>query len=228
MPESTKADHAAHEVTSGLRGLLSFAPLFSLFTRAVARERAYRDFIQTNVDPGPDGRLLDCGCGNGRLIKHLGSSVDYTGFDLSDAYVHRARRLHGDRGRFLTASVDDPTLTFEAPFDSILCGGLLHHLPDEVATGLLTRAAGWLGDGGRVVTYDTCVLPDSGRIAKWFMKRDRGQHVRDPGAYRALAQSAFFDVETIELRNLNRIPYDILVMICRNPVTTPDILPPET
>jgi cyclopropane fatty-acyl-phospholipid synthase-like methyltransferase len=222
MPESSRSDHAIHEVTSGLRGLLSVAPLFNLFTRAVARDRVYHDFIQTHVDPGPGRSLLDCGCGTGRLLEHLGPSVQYTGFDLSDAYIRQARQQHGDRGCFITAGVTDPDLTFEAPFDAILCGGLIHHLPDDVVTDLLTRAAGWLGDDGRLITYDTCILPDSGRIARWFMNRDRGQHVRSLDAYRELARSVFTEVHAFEIRNLNRIPYDILAMICQRPRLTVD------
>ena len=87
---------------------------------------------------------------------------------------------------------------------------------------LLRRTANWTGDEGRLVTYDTCVFPDSKRLARWFMKRDRGQHVRPAEEYVALARTAFASVETFELRNLNRIPYDSLVMICKRPLSSCD------
>ncbi|MEE2906802.1 MAG: methyltransferase domain-containing protein [Planctomycetota bacterium] len=108
------------EINSGVRRILRTAPAFTLFTRVIARRKVYRDFIANHVDPGQGGTLLDCGCGTGRLLDFLSDGVDYTGFDLSSEYVKMASRRYGNTGRFIQASVDDPDLSFDHQFDTVL------------------------------------------------------------------------------------------------------------
>ena len=84
--------------------------------------------------------------------------------------------------------------------------GLLHHLSDEQCRQLLTLAGRVLAPGGRVISVDTCFEPTQGRISHWMSANDRGEHVRTPEAFTALAREYFKDVDGEVLNTTTRIP----------------------
>ncbi len=108
-----------------------------------------RDFAETrsaeraNVEPImpylADGvKVLDVGCGNGRLSERLDREafrLDYVGIDLTPELVAlaRARRLHHLAAEFYVADVTQTDwakmLRGRAPFDLILALAVLHHIP---------------------------------------------------------------------------------------------------
>ncbi|MGH3968172.1 MAG: hypothetical protein ACRDTV_08695, partial [Mycobacterium sp.] len=51
-----------------------------------------------------------------------------------------------------------------------------------------------LKPGGRVLTVDPCYAPGQNPIARFLISKDRGQHVRSPAGYEALARDAFAHV----------------------------------
>ena len=85
------------------------------------------------------GRLLDVGCGNGRLAHVLASadrSIDYLGIDSSVRLLEIARRqaasLRSVRAEFLAADVTEPGWASLLPagrFQAVAVLALLHHLP---------------------------------------------------------------------------------------------------
>jgi SAM-dependent methyltransferase len=82
-------------------------------------------------------RVLDAGCGNGRLalfLNDVGVALDYTGVDSSPALLEAAKRaLHGLPTVNATWVEADFILNFgvlaAGPFDFVGLFGVLHHVP---------------------------------------------------------------------------------------------------
>jgi SAM-dependent methyltransferase len=158
-------------------------------------------------------RVLDLGCGPGTLLEHLGE-VRYVGIDVSEAYIHRARRTFANRAEFRVGDATELDGDLRG-FDLVLAFGVLHHL-DEVAAGLLFEQARLaLASAGRLVTIDNAVIAGEPRlIADRIVSWDRGTHVRDPSEYERLATATFPVVRCTVRRDLLRIPYTHCVLEC--------------
>jgi GT2 family glycosyltransferase/tetratricopeptide (TPR) repeat protein/2-polyprenyl-3-methyl-5-hydroxy-6-metoxy-1,4-benzoquinol methylase len=94
-------------------------------------------------------RVLDIGCGSGRLGEALKSrqQVEVVGIELNETAAHQAReRLdHVHCG-----DVEAISLPFTpGTFDTIVCGDILEHLREPER--LLRRASEWLTPDGRIV-----------------------------------------------------------------------------
>ncbi|MDB5343899.1 MAG: glycosyl transferase family 2 [Schlesneria sp.] len=94
-------------------------------------------------------RVLDIGCGTGRLgmlLKQRQSSV-VTGIELNPAAAAAARtRLD----RVLEWNLEDSSIKFpDAAFDCVVCADVLEHLRDPAS--LLVRLRQWLVPGGHLV-----------------------------------------------------------------------------
>lgn len=96
-------------------------------------------------------RLLDVGCGQGRLTRALaGPGREVLGIDLSPAMVERARGLGGAGLRYECGDFMALALP-AAGFDCIVTAATLHHLP---AAAALDKMAALLAPGGRLVVHD--------------------------------------------------------------------------
>ena len=76
-------------------------------------------------------RVLDVGCGEGRLLQSLKVSVDYTGIDFSEKLIKIARERYGGKNRrFITGDIttNDVWRSLKK-FDKIFLVAVLHHLP---------------------------------------------------------------------------------------------------
>jgi len=75
-------------------------------------------------------KILDLGCGNGRLIKAIpkDKQVSYKGVDLSDGMIQEAKINHPTED-FQVENVLD--ISYKKEFDIILSFAVLHHLPTE-------------------------------------------------------------------------------------------------
>ena len=98
--------------------------------------------------------------------------------------------------------------------------GLLHHMSDDECRQLLHLVGRALAPGGRVIGVDTCFEPSQGRISRWMSENDRGEHVRTPEEFVALARESFGDVHGHAVTDATRIPSSFWMMRMRTPVVT--------
>lgn len=99
----------------------------------------------------PHQRVLDSGCGNGRIADLFSQSkVEYVGMDISSEMVDLASRLH-PRREFVVGSMISPPFA-DASFDAILSIASFHHVPSkELRIKTVQEAYRLLRPGGYVL-----------------------------------------------------------------------------
>ncbi len=97
-------------------------------------------------------RILDYGCGRGRLSKRLADLGEVTGLDYSDAAVAQARALC-PQGLFFTGSVLDGgwAEANAAAFDAVVCSEVIEHLAWGEQASLLDHVRLLTAPGGLAV-----------------------------------------------------------------------------
>lgn len=97
-------------------------------------------------------RMLECGCGMGRVVKHYAArGHDVVGMDYEQACIER---LHRQRGTLKLYTGDVHRLPHpDASFDAVLAFGTLSNLPD--ASGPLREIHRTLRPGGLLVASVT-------------------------------------------------------------------------
>lgn len=127
----------------------------------------------------PGDRVLDFGCGAGRMIRHLlplASTCEVWGTDISAEHIYWARRHMTPPFRFATTT-KVPHLPFEdRSFRFIYCGSVFTHIDDMADAWLLELRRLLAPDGRLYVTIhdnQTIELMESGRAQwlQWIQKR---------------------------------------------------------
>jgi SAM-dependent methyltransferase len=117
------------------------------------------------------GRILDLGCGDGRLTALLLAEYpDSTALlvDLSDTMLDAARdRFAGDdRVAFLQHRLDDP-LAVDGPFAAVVSSLAIHHVTDERKESLYAECAGLLAPGGVFENLEIVASPTQELHDRW-------------------------------------------------------------
>jgi SAM-dependent methyltransferase len=118
----------------------------------------FKDFIKDNV------KMLDLGCGNGRLIQLLESKkVDYLGVDYNEDFIRIAKAKY-PQYKFEVGDVQNLAIPVES-FDAVTLIAVLNHLPgDELKKRVLANAASYLKPGG-------CLLMTNWDLWNWSGKK---------------------------------------------------------
>jgi SAM-dependent methyltransferase len=204
-----------NQVIRGVSAILSHATIYDALQWMMGAKRG-RSIVSSRYIKSKNGDcVLDIGCGTADIRRYL-SDVEYFGIDPNPRYIHAAKSRFRDVPgcTFLCGTFDEATLTRLPKFDIVLASAVFHHLSDEnvVQVAKLARAA--LKEHGRLVTHDPCYVEGQSSVARFFISRDRGQHVRDAEGYRALISNVFEKI-TIEVRHdLARFPYTHIAMEC--------------
>lgn len=200
------------EITTGLRAVLSHPRVYMAFQAMMGAERGRRMFVSQFVRPKDGEKILDVGCGTADIV-HLLPDVSYWGFDISAPYIESAQQRLGTRGHFIQRPLDEEAVSQLPEFDTVLAVGLLHHLNDNAAQKTVRLAHATLRLGGRLVTIDPCLDPSQTSIARFLVRHDRGQNVRDLEGYRAVVAPIFDTVHGV-VRHQRWIPYSHCIMEC--------------
>ena len=191
--------------------LLSQVPLYVGLQKAVgAHTLRYRCLDAARIQPGDV--VIDVGCGPAYYFERLPQPLTYHGFDTDSTYIEWARKKWGDRGTF-HVGIFDPAAAADLPApDAVLLLGLLHHLSDEESSDLLELCASILAPGGRVVSVDTAFVPNQGRLSRWMSENDRGEYVRYPEQFEALAHPYFASTQSEIVSGTGRVPGAYVLM----------------
>lgn len=181
----------------------------SLLGAKQARKKTVDEFAL----PRAGERVLDIGCGPGFVIEYL-PEVQYVGTDIDSHYIRYAQRTYGSRGEFHCMELNESNIGTLGQFDLVLLNGVVHHIADEQVHELFGLIRGCLTPSGRLVTLDGCYYPSMSPISRMLIRNDRGEHVREEAAYLELARKHFSRVDFSHRKDLFRVPYDALVMVC--------------
>ncbi len=114
----------------------------------------YGEALLDRLDPGPDDRILDIGCGTGHLTSEIASTgATVVGIDQSEAMIEQARSSHptsdpsDSNDSFVRA--DATEFAADEPFDAVFSNAALHWISDQ--EGVLESARDALRPGGRFV-----------------------------------------------------------------------------
>jgi len=146
-------------MTSGKDTVSYFNQIAESWQRLAAIDSAAVDAALDALRLSEGSRVLDVGCGTGLMLKPLlarlgspvrdGTNGQVVGLDPARRMLAvAARRFRDPRLRLVCASLCDYDGD-DGPYDAILCSRVLHLMDDPPAA--LTRLAGWLKPGGRLV-----------------------------------------------------------------------------
>lgn len=203
------------QITAGIRSVLSSPVIYDSLQLIMGASAVRAELVEKYIRPAADARILDIGCGTAEILNHLPAGVDYTGFDISPAYIEAATRRYADRGRFFCGLLTAEQLDSLPRFDIVVAIGVLHHLNDDEAMQVFALARTALRPGGRIVTIDPCLAEGQNPLARLLISQDRGQNVRTSDGYRRLGEPYFASV-TGRLRHRAWIPYTHWIMECQS------------
>jgi len=152
------------------------APLFASTRQYIWYDlKSFDKYIEPNI------RVLDLGCGTGRLYQIFAKfqdSIDYVGLDQSAGQLAQSKKEFPNN-KYVQAEMTQ--LPFEdASFDLIFCIATLHHLPDEeTRRHALSEMKRILQPGGRVFMTNWNLYSDSAQktVEKGKWQQNEGEFV---------------------------------------------------
>ncbi len=198
--------------------LLKYDTVYDVYQSAVGGI-AYRARIVETLNSIGKPIFLDLGCGTATIAEKLDESVKYIGIDSSQNYLSKAQRSFPNH-KFLQDDLgkDAWCKTLEGIGSATASGlGLLHHLNDSEAKTFLESCRKVLNPDSLLFTVDPVIVDDTGHVATWFAKNDRGQFLRTPHELQNLFELAGFNSSVTVKKKQFRIPLDT-VEILAHPV----------
>lgn len=160
------------------------------------------------------GSILDLGCGTGAMAECF-CPESYVGVDLDANYIEHARST---KSGYRFELGDGRSLPFaDGSFDAVLINGVVHHLDDASAQGLLQEGKRVLDPGSGVLLM--CEpIPARHRwnwIGRLIVRLDEGDFIRRSEAYVELVRGVFTDA-TVRHYPVSSGVCDALVIVARS------------
>jgi len=115
---------------------------------AAERRQPFADLVAL-VEPRPNMRIVDLGCGTGELTRELHESLsaeETVGVDSSETMLLKAGHFEGAMLRFEKGDIE--AFVTERPYDLIFSNAALHWVPDH--ENLLVRLTNFLAMDGQI------------------------------------------------------------------------------
>ena len=195
------------------RRVLDSPRVYSSVMAALGADSGMQRFVREVLRVQPGQRILDLGCGPGRLYPHL-PPMEYYGLDANAAYLARARALY-PKARFEQQDISTGCPNFDlGEFDLVVAVGLVHHLPDAAAKRALAFCHERLRIGGRLITLDCVIDEGQNLLSRLLVSGDRGRFVRRCEEYLDLARAYFPGANLTIRHDLLRVPYSHAIVEC--------------
>lgn len=127
--------------------------------------------ILTDSDYDISKRVLDAGCGSGRWSIYLSDRFGFIeAIDPSSAVIAAVNQIreHGTKNVRVTQAEINSLPFEEGSFDVVVCLGVLHHIPDTIAS--LKALVKMLKPGGLTVLYMYYALDNRGPLFKTIFR----------------------------------------------------------
>ena len=138
--------------------------------------REGEDVLARDVSAALPGRVLDLGCGDGRLAAIVLASYPDSSVvcvDMSPTMLAAATKRFGDDPRvtLVPHNLDEP-LPFDDPFDAIVSSLAIHHVTDERKQQLYAEIGALLKAGGVFCNLDLVASPTQSLHERWRSEMD--------------------------------------------------------
>lgn len=96
------------------------------------KKKIQAEFVPFIRQVKPGMRVLDVGCGSGRLLQELNRrKIKYLGIDFSESLIKQAKKEFPKHKFLLRNITDEKGWRGLGKFDAVFCLGVLHHIPDR-------------------------------------------------------------------------------------------------
>ncbi len=112
----------------------------------------WAELVKLSQQVKDSDKVLDIGCGNGRLLKILaGRNIDYLGVD-SSANILKTARVNHPHNKFVCGDILELGQIPEINFDYVFCLAVLHHLPGKnLRVQALRQLKNKLNKNGKII-----------------------------------------------------------------------------
>lgn len=206
-----------------ITSILKHPLVYNFLQQIIARQKVTHKHLEKIIQYQPTQKILDIGCGTGRLLNYLPKDVLYTGIDYNAQYILHAKKTHPDTAKFFCYDVKHNLIkTFASAFDIVFIGGVLHHLTDPAVIKTINDIHYYLKPNGKLIVAEPLRSTKMHPVYKFMINIDRGDDIRFLEGYKQLIQQKFTIELEYKITDALRIPYEHVIFKCAKKTTSND------